>query len=297
MTARRAEREGQVGRTLDRPGRRRPLTPEEREGVVARVRELKRMVIPPLQRVMQSPDPDPTDRESYHRATNELDWLLEAMDHSERGGKGGGSNGHSSNHDPGARRTPTTGRERRGYEMNQETYSLHSGLRRLWTDHVVWTRSYVVAAVADAPDAETAAERLLKNQEDIGAAVVPFYGQEAGDALANLLKQHIMIAVGLIAAAKAGDTTRFEEQDSLWTKNAEEIAELLSGANPNWPKDDVVDILGIHLRLTKDEAVARMEGNWKADVEAFDQILTEILTLSDVLADGIVKQFPDRFGE
>ncbi|HJV05073.1 MAG TPA: hypothetical protein VJ868_07405, partial [Actinomycetota bacterium] len=61
--------------------------------------------------------------------------------------------------------------------MNQETYSLHSGLRRLWTDHVVWTRSYVVAAVADAPDAETAAERLLKNQEDIGAAVVPFYGQ------------------------------------------------------------------------------------------------------------------------
>ncbi|HEX5948660.1 MAG TPA: glycosyltransferase [Actinomycetota bacterium] len=180
--------------------------------------------------------------------------------------------------------------------MNQEAYSLHSGLRRLWTDHVVWTRSYVVAAVADSPDASTAAERLLKNQEDIGAAVVPFYGKDAGAALTDLLKQHIMIAVELVAAAKAGDTARFADQDALWTKNAEEIAELLSGANPNWPKDDVVDILGIHLKLTKDEAVARMEGNWKADVEAFDQILTEILTLSDVLADGIVKQFPDRFG-
>jgi hypothetical protein len=180
-------------------------------------------------------------------------------------------------------------------QMNQQTYSLRAGLRRLWTDHVVWTRAYVVAAVADAPDAPTAAERLLKNQEDIGAAVVPFYGQEAGDALTNLLKQHIMIAVELIAAAKAGDTKRFEEQDDLWKKNAEEIAVLLSGANPNWVKDDVVDILGIHLKLTKDEAVARMEADWKADVEAFDQILTEILTLSDILADGIVKQFPDRF--
>ncbi len=179
--------------------------------------------------------------------------------------------------------------------MTQENYSLRSGLRRLWTDHVVWTRAYVVAAVADAPDAATAAERLLKNQEDIGAAVVPFYGEDAGVALTDLLKQHIMIAVELIAAAKAGDTTRFEEQDSLWTKNAEEIAELLSGANPNWVKDDVVDILGIHLKLTKDEAVARMEAKWEADVAAFDQILTEILTLSDVLADGIVKQFPDRF--
>jgi hypothetical protein len=182
------------------------------------------------------------------------------------------------------------------YEMNQETYSLHSALRRLWTDHVVWTRSYVVAAVADAPDTATAAERLLKNQEDIGAAVVPFYGKDAGAALTDLLKQHIMIAVELVTAAKAGETARFEEQDALWTKNAEQIAELLSGANPNWMKDDIVDILGIHLKLTKDEAVARLEGNWKADVEAFDQILTEILTLSDVLADGIVKQFPDRFG-
>jgi hypothetical protein len=179
--------------------------------------------------------------------------------------------------------------------MTQENYSLRTGLRRLWTDHVVWTRAYVVAAVADAQDADTAAQRLLKNQEDIGAAVVPFYGKDAGAALTDLLKQHIMIAVELIAAAKAGDTTRFEEQDELWTKNAEQIAELLSGANPNWVKDDVIDILGIHLKLTKDEAVARMEGKWEADVEAFDQILTEILTLSDVLADGIVKQFPDRF--
>jgi hypothetical protein len=179
--------------------------------------------------------------------------------------------------------------------MGQEEFSLRSGLRRLWTDHVVWTRGYVVAAVADTPDAATAAERLLKNQEDIGAAVVPFYGADAGHALTDLLKQHIMIAVELIAAAKAGDTSRFEEQDSLWTKNAEQIADLLSGANPNWVKDDVVDILGIHLKLTKDEAVARMEGKWEADIEAFDQILTEILTLSDVLADGIVKQFPDRF--
>ena len=87
MTARTAECEGQVDRTPDRAGRRRPLTPEEREVVAARVRELKRVVIPPLQRVMQSPDPDPTDRESFHRATNELDWLLEIVEHSARVGR------------------------------------------------------------------------------------------------------------------------------------------------------------------------------------------------------------------
>jgi hypothetical protein len=181
--------------------------------------------------------------------------------------------------------------------MGDKTWSLKAALRRLWADHVIWTRQYVVAAVGNTPDAEAAAGRLLKNQEDIGGAVALYYGTAAGTALTVLLKQHILIAVELIEAAKVGDNKRFAAEDAKWTRNAEEIADLLSGANPNWPKKDVVDLLGLHLSLTKQEVVARLEQNWDADVEAFDQIFTEILTVADVLADGIVKQFPDRFEE
>ena len=179
--------------------------------------------------------------------------------------------------------------------MGNGIWSLKAALRRLWSDHVIWTRQYVVAAVGGTPDAEAAAGRLLKNQEDIGGAIVPFYGADAGQALTGLLKQHIMIAVDLIEAAKAGDGERFKVEDANWTKNAEDIADLLSGANPNWPKKDVVDLLGLHLSLTKQEVVARLQKDWAADVEAFDQIFTEIMTVADVLADGIIKQFPDRF--
>ena len=181
--------------------------------------------------------------------------------------------------------------------MGDSIGSLRAALRRLWADHVIWTRQYVVAAVAGTPDVEAAAARLLRNQEDIGGAIVPFYGQEAGDALTGLLKEHIMIAVELVGAAKAGDDARFKVEDERWTRNAEAIAELLSGANPNWVKQDVTDALLLHLKLTKEEAVARLHQDWEADVQAFDQIFTEILTISDVLADGIVKQFADRFGE
>jgi hypothetical protein len=109
------------------------------------------------------------------------------------------------------------------------------------------------------------------------------------------LKQHILIAVDLLSAAKAGDDAEFQRQDQRWLQNAEEIATFLSGANPNWPKNDVVDLLSVHLKLTKDEAVARLTGKWDDDVTAFDDIFTEIMTVSDTLADGIVKQFPDRF--
>ncbi|MGH2855720.1 MAG: glycosyltransferase [Solirubrobacteraceae bacterium] len=159
----------------------------------------------------------------------------------------------------------------------------------------LWTREYVVAAISGAPDAGAVAGRLLKNQEDIGNAVVPFYGEAAGSRLAELLKEHIMIAVDLIAAAKSGDQTKFAKADAAWDRNAADIASFLAGANPNWPEKDVADLLGQHLSLTKNEAVARLKGCWEDDIEAFDQIFTEILTVADVLAAGIVKQFPNQF--
>jgi hypothetical protein len=168
-------------------------------------------------------------------------------------------------------------------------------LRKLWSDHVIWTREYIVAAVAGTPDAGAAAGRLLRNQEDIGAAIVPYYGEGAGDRLTELLKQHILIAVDLIEAAKTGDNAAFATHDAKWTANIHDIAAFLSGANPNWPEAAVVDLLALHLQLTKGEAVARLQQNWDADVKAFDDIFTEILVVADTLHDGLAAQFPDRF--
>jgi hypothetical protein len=84
-------------------------------------------------------------------------------------------------------------------------------MRKLWSDHVIWTREYIVAAIGGSPDANAAATRLLKNQDDIGGAVAGFYGKDPGDKLTGLLKQHIMIAVDLIAAAKANDQVKYND--------------------------------------------------------------------------------------
>jgi hypothetical protein len=176
------------------------------------------------------------------------------------------------------------------------TVGLKQAVRKLWADHVIWTRLYVMAAVDDRPEADAAAGRLLKNQEDIGASVAPYYGAAAGERLTGLLKKHIMIAVDLVAAAKSGKDQEFAKHDKRWTANAEEIATFLSGANPHWPKKDLSNLLALHLSLTKAEAVARITKDWANDVKAFDDIFVEINTVADALADGIVKQFPERFG-
>jgi hypothetical protein len=53
--------------------------------------------------------------------------------------------------------------------------------------------------------------------------------------------------------------------------------------------------LRMHLELTTDEAVARIQGNWAADVAAYEKIHDHALHLSDLLSDGLIKQFPERF--
>jgi hypothetical protein len=168
-------------------------------------------------------------------------------------------------------------------------------LRQLWSDHVIWTRQYIVAAVGGTDDAEAAASRLLRNQDDIGNAIVPYYGPDAGGAMTKLLKDHIMIAVDLIEAAKSDDKDKFAENDTKWDQNAHEIAQFLGGANPAWPEADVYDLLDQHLRLTKGEVVARLNKDWAADVKAFDDIYTEAMVIADTLYDGLVAQFPDKF--
>jgi hypothetical protein len=160
---------------------------------------------------------------------------------------------------------------------------------------VFWTREYIYEAIAGTPAADAAAGRLLKNQEDIGAAIVPYYGQTAGSSLTDLLKQHILIAVDLVAAAKSGDNDAFAKHDARWTENANQIAAFLAGANPNWPEKDVRDLLALHLKLTKDETVAFLQGDWQAAVKAFDDIFNEIMVLADALHDGIAAQFPEKF--
>ena len=186
-------------------------------------------------------------------------------------------------------------KESHGSVVSASAQSFREAMRTLWSDHVVWTREYIAAAVADHPSAKAASTRLLRNQEDIGKAIAPYYGAEAGNKLTELLKQHIMIAVDLVAAAKVNDAAKQSDADKRWHKNAEDIATFLSGANPNWPKQTLVSMLNEHLMMTTQEAVARLKGNWIEDVDAFDRIYAQAMKMADALSDGIIKQHATMF--
>lgn len=174
--------------------------------------------------------------------------------------------------------------------------AFHDGMRKLWEDHITWTRMAIVSFAADAPDLKATEARLLANQVDIGNAIKPYYGKAAGKALTKLLKEHIIGAVELMTAAKSGDDTATAKAKAAWYANGNEIADFLSAANPKgWSKQAMRSMMKGHLDQTLDEAVNRLHGRFAADIRDYDRIHRHILTMADALSDGIMRQFPKRF--
>jgi len=172
---------------------------------------------------------------------------------------------------------------------------LQGDMRKAWIDHTIWTKIYIVSALAGLPDQKDVLDRLLRNQQDIGDLIKPYYGEAAGNRLAELLREHILIAGKIVAAAKAGNQADVLKLEAEWHRNADEIAKFLSGANPNWSFKVLQDMLYTHLGLITEIVQDRLKGDWKADIAATDKNEIHMINFADILTKGIVKQFPERF--
>jgi hypothetical protein len=171
--------------------------------------------------------------------------------------------------------------------------ALHDQMRKLWEDHITWTRLAIVTFADGSAGFDATATRLLQNQTDIGNAIKPYYGEEAGNALTELLNEHITIAVELLQAVKAGDNAAFEDANARWYANADEIADFLAAANPRWwPQDVMRAAMRAHLDQTLAEAAHELAGEYADSVADYEVVHEHILEMADLLSSGIWRQFP-----
>jgi hypothetical protein len=174
--------------------------------------------------------------------------------------------------------------------------AFHDQMRKLWEDHVTWTRLAIVTFAAGTQGFDTTAARLLQNQVDIANAFKPFYGDATAARLASLLHDHITIAVEILQAAKAGDTNAVNEASARWYANANEIADFWASINPHfWPDAVMRADMKVHLDQTLAEAVDELQGNFAAGVTEYEAVHLHILNMADMLSNGIMGQFPNRF--
>ncbi|MBK8472470.1 MAG: glycosyltransferase [Sphingobacteriales bacterium] len=159
-----------------------------------------------------------------------------------------------------------------------------------------WTYATVDAFYHDQNGLQAHLDRLLQNQKDIGAAIMPYYGQAAGGALAALLTTHINQAVPVLQAAQANDQPALDAALSDWYANAKEIADFLSAANPeHWQQADMEQSMEHHITQTTAYAVSLLTGDFSNAVVQYDEAFDHMMETADLLAKGIALQFPDQF--
>lgn len=176
-----------------------------------------------------------------------------------------------------------------------EACSLNNKLRSLWTQHVVWTRDYILASFNETPDKQTASQRLMQNQTNIGNALKPVFGNRNGDRMTELLKEHIRLADYIIGAVRTKQERKTNELIRQWRRNGEDIADFLTKLNPkNWPPHLVQPMLQTHLTLTIKEVQARANRDWKMGQEAYDQVYKQAMYMADTMTMGINKYLGNK---
>lgn len=179
--------------------------------------------------------------------------------------------------------------------VTDKQVELHTAMQSLWDQHMEWTWNVVVAFVEDSPALDESINRLLENQTHIGDAVKPFYGEEAGDALTALLKEHITDAVPVLTAGKAGNTADLEKAVEVWYANAEEIGRFLASANPHWDEADTVEMMRGHITQTVTYASDLLQGDYAKAIADYDVAQSHMAHMGQFLSDGLVAQFPEKF--
>jgi hypothetical protein len=174
--------------------------------------------------------------------------------------------------------------------------ALHDNMRVLWQDHGTWTRLAIVGFADNSPDLQATQDRLLANQTEIGNAVKPYYGDDAGNKLTALLQQHIMTAVGVLKAAQTGNPAEVDQAKAAFYANGNQIADFLHGANPgNWPLPAVQNMMKTHLDQVVEMGSDELTHHYAESVGVWNAYRDHILAMADTLSNGITKQFPNKF--
>jgi len=185
--------------------------------------------------------------------------------------------------------------ERVQAKFTQKACNFEKLQRKLWHEHVKWTNSFVVSDIANLEDKGDVLNRLLRNQDDLGQSIAPYYGNNNAKTYAKLLREHIAIAGQVVDAAKVGNTSDFNKYNKLWYKNADDIVAFLHKLNPNWSKKVLTDMFYTHLKLLTDQTTFYLKKQWKDYIRSYDKGEDHMLMFADIISKGIEKQFPQKF--
>lgn len=173
--------------------------------------------------------------------------------------------------------------------------ALRERMRAAWEEEAVWTRDWLKDEAARPGGARDPSGRLLAAYDGIGALLGEHLGAETGRRVAAMLREQGAFAADALAAAKRGDKAGMGTADGRWRENAWRLAELLSGLNPSWSRDETRALFDERVTWAQRQSAALVEKDFAGDVPYFEGARAHGRRVADWLSNGLVEQFPERF--
>jgi hypothetical protein len=171
-----------------------------------------------------------------------------------------------------------------------------AALRDLWLGHIFWVRNVVEARLANNASAAKAAEQqVVDNAKGLAGSIEPYYGKAASEKLFGLLAGHWGAISAYLDATHAGDKAAQDAAFKKLVSNADEISTFLAGANPNLPVEALRGLLTAHGAHHVDQIKQLKAGQYDREAKTWAAMKDHIYMIADALANGIAKQFPDKF--
>ena len=168
--------------------------------------------------------------------------------------------------------------------------------RDLWIGHVFWVRNVVDARFeGNANEAKVAEQQVVANAKAIAASIEPFYGKAASEKLFTLLAGHWGAISDYLDATRANRKAGQDAAFKQLVANADEIAAFLGGANPNLPVDVLKGLLMAHGSHHVQQIGEFKAKQYDAEAKTWAAMTHHMYVIADALAEGIAKQFPDKF--
>lgn len=167
------------------------------------------------------------------------------------------------------------------------TCTINQLVRKLFTEHAVYTKFFIESALYNLPDVDIITKRLLQNQIDIGQSIGKFVGSLQGDKLAKLLTDHILLAASAITASKTNDKTLDQKIKELF-KNSKQVAKFLSNLNPSiLPFNEILKMFNQHNQYVLDITTLNLQKNFKQEYITYDKYYEHMLMMADLITDAL----------
>jgi hypothetical protein len=184
---------------------------------------------------------------------------------------------------------------------DENIYNNSSDLRKslniTLAEHVGLTLETLRVSYDNHESATAIVDELDKNSQELADIIGDFYGDESKSTFLEMWQDHVTYFVNYTVSMKTGDKEGMDQALSDLEDYSRDAAEFFAGLNSNLTTDSTKPLFTKHRDLIIDSIINYSEAEYVGSFDKESQAYAQAGEIGDVLSDGIIKQFPDRFNE